>query len=221
MSTIVVSTVSSSGTDLTLKTSSPGTQIVLYANNQLSFQSNNILNLQCNTINVGYSNGTTFSVVNQYVGIGNTTPAYKLHVEGTAYASGFKVPSALAATADDLSKHLDLYSGNYGLCVTNTRLNYVVPADGNHFTRVGGTDISIANSSGVHPGASGTLDLGSSGARWRNIYTNDLNLSNGIGDYTVVEGETDLFLYNNKSGKVFKFALIPVDPSEAPPKKDA
>ena len=63
-----------------------------------------------------------------------------------------------------------------------------------------------------------TRDLGSTTARWRNIYTNDLHLSNGIGDYTVVEGEEDLFLYNNKSGKVFKFALIEVDASEAPAK---
>jgi hypothetical protein len=51
-----------------------------------------------------------------------------------------------------------------------------------------------------------------------NIYTSDLNLNNGVGNYTVVEGEEDLFLYNNKSGKVFKFALIEVDPSEATPK---
>ena len=29
------------------------------------------------------------------------------------------------------------------------------------------------------------------------MYTNDLQLSNGIGDYTIVEGEEDLFLYNN------------------------
>jgi hypothetical protein len=43
-------------------------------------------------------------------------------------------------------------------------------------------------------------------------------LNNGVGNYTVVEGEEDLFLYNNKSGKVFKFALIEVDPSEATPK---
>ena len=71
----------------------------------------------------------------------------------------------------------------------------------------------------LYPAASGTQDLGASTLRWRNIYTSDLNLSNGIGDYTIVEGEDDLFLYNNKSGKVFKFALIEVDPSVAPPKK--
>lgn len=71
----------------------------------------------------------------------------------------------------------------------------------------------------LYPAASGTQDLGASTLRWRNIYTSDLNLSNGIGDYTIVEGEDDLFLYNNKSGKVFKFALIEVDPSTAPAKK--
>lgn len=68
------------------------------------------------------------------------------------------------------------------------------------------------------PAANNTYDLGTSSLRWRNIYTNDLQLSNGIGDYTVVEGEEDLFLYNNKSGKTFKFALIEVDPSTVPPK---
>jgi hypothetical protein len=70
----------------------------------------------------------------------------------------------------------------------------------------------------ISPGATNTYDLGTSSLRWRNIYTQDLHLSNGIGDYTVVEGEEDLFLYNNLSGKVFKFALIEVDKSEAPAK---
>jgi hypothetical protein len=68
------------------------------------------------------------------------------------------------------------------------------------------------------PSANATYDLGSTTARWRNIYTNDLQLNNGIGDYTIVEGEDDLFLYNNKKGKVYKFALIEVDPTIAPPK---
>lgn len=69
-----------------------------------------------------------------------------------------------------------------------------------------------------YPTANGVYDLGSSTNRWQNVYTSDLHLNNGIGDYTVVEGEEDLFLYNNKSSKVFKFALVEVDPSEATPK---
>jgi len=63
-------------------------------------------------------------------------------------------------------------------------------------------------------------DLGTSSARWRNIYTNDLQLSNGIGDYTIVEGEEDLFLYNNKNGKTYKFLVEEVDPSIVPPKAE-
>jgi len=76
--------------------------------------------------------------------------------------------------------------------------------------------------SGTHePGANNSYDLGSSSLRWRTIYTTDLELSNGIGDYTVVEGEEDLFLYNNKTNKTFKFMLQEVDPSVVPPKKAA
>lgn len=72
----------------------------------------------------------------------------------------------------------------------------------------------------VLPTATNTHDLGSSSLRWRNIYTQDLHLSNGVGDYTVIEGEEDLFIVNNKSGKSFKFALIEVDPSTVPPKSE-
>jgi hypothetical protein len=71
---------------------------------------------------------------------------------------------------------------------------------------------------GVNPGANNTYDLGTTSLRWRNIYTQDLHLSNGVGDYTVVEGEENLYLVNNKTNKSFKFALIEVDASEVPPK---
>lgn len=83
-----------------------------------------------------------------------------------------------------------------------------------------GSLVGTDTSGNVLPKTAGVSDLGSAAARWRNIYTNDLHLSNGIGDYTIVEGEEDLFLYNNKTGRVFKFALIEVDPNTATPKKD-
>ena len=80
-----------------------------------------------------------------------------------------------------------------------------------------GTAVSALH---INPSATNTYDLGTTTARWRNIYTQDLHLSNGIGDYTVIEGEEDLFLVNNKSGRSFKFALIEVDPAIVPPKSD-
>ena len=64
-----------------------------------------------------------------------------------------------------------------------------------------------------------TWDLGTSGDRWRNIYTNDLNLSNEggandvdatWGSYTIQEGAEDLFLINRRNGKKYKFNLTEV-----------
>ncbi len=69
------------------------------------------------------------------------------------------------------------------------------------------------------PNSNNTYDIGESSKRVRNIYTNDLNLSNEggandvdntWGDYTIQEGESDLFLINNRSGKKYKFNLTEV-----------
>lgn len=54
-------------------------------------------------------------------------------------------------------------------------------------------------------------NLGSSALRWGTVYTSDLSLSNGIGDWTIVEGADDLFITNNKNGKKYKFAMIEVE----------
>ena len=70
------------------------------------------------------------------------------------------------------------------------------------------------------PNANNTHDLGTTSLRWRNIYTNDLNLSNEggggndvdgtTGNYTIQEGADELYLINNKSGKKYKFNLTEV-----------
>ena len=69
------------------------------------------------------------------------------------------------------------------------------------------------------PNADNSYDLGTSSLRWRNLYTTDLQLSNEgksndvdgtWGNYTILEGESDLFLINNRSGKKYKFNLTEV-----------
>ena len=71
----------------------------------------------------------------------------------------------------------------------------------------------------ILPVTNNTYNLGSSSKRWANIYTNDLNLSNEgssndvdgtWGDWTIQEGESNLFLKNNRSGKKYKFNLTEV-----------
>ena len=69
------------------------------------------------------------------------------------------------------------------------------------------------------PSATNTRDLGSTSLRWRNVYTNDLNLSNEgssndvdgtWGSFTIQEGVEDLFLINKRNGKRYKFNLTEV-----------
>jgi hypothetical protein len=73
-------------------------------------------------------------------------------------------------------------------------------------------------SGNVIPSANTTYDLGSASLRWANIYTGDLHLSNEgrtsgnlvdgtKGNWTVQEGETDLYLINNRTGKMYRFAI--------------
>ena len=81
--------------------------------------------------------------------------------------------------------------------------------------------LTIDSSGHVVPASNDTYDLGSSSLRWRDIYTGDLHLSNQDkvggndvdgtwGDWTIQEGESDLFLKNNRSGKKYKFNLTEV-----------
>jgi len=86
--------------------------------------------------------------------------------------------------------------------------------------RTNGTHrVTIRSDGHWEPAANNTYDLGNSSYRWRNIYTNDLNLSNEgssndvdgtWGSYTIQEGAEDLFLVNKRNGKKYKFALTEV-----------
>ena len=85
-------------------------------------------------------------------------------------------------------------------------------------TRAASFNAGLSVSGHVTPGANDTYDLGASGNVWRNLYTGDLHLSNEgksegnsvdgtKGNWTIQEGAEDLYLFNNKSGKKYKFKL--------------
>ena len=81
-------------------------------------------------------------------------------------------------------------------------------AAGDYVWEVTGTEkMRLGSTGNLLPGANNSMDLGSTSKRWANIYTSDLHLKNEVGDWTVEEGENDLFITNNKTGKKFKFKL--------------
>ena len=78
--------------------------------------------------------------------------------------------------------------------------------------------------SGLVPNADDTYDLGATGTRWRNLYVNDLQLSNESkkdkggndvdgtwGDWTLQEGDENIFMLNNLTGKKYKMNLTEVE----------
>ena len=90
-------------------------------------------------------------------------------------------------------------------------------SNGENCRVLSGTGVSETRT--MQPVTDNTYDLGTSSKRYANIYTTDLQLSNEgktndvdgtWGNYTIQEGESDLFLINNRSGKKYKFNLMEV-----------
>jgi hypothetical protein len=181
---------------------------------------------------IGTSNSTASSVSQKltinssgYVGIGTTNPGDILDVRRNQNGTTNFYFRNTDTTNASSRAYLNVVAGNSSislLALHNDNL-FIAGTSGKdlYFQQSqGGTVNMVITSTGVvRPGANGTQDFGTSSYRWGTIYTSDLSLSNGIGDYTIVEGEDDLFLYNNKRDKVYKFALIEVDPTTATPKK--
>lgn len=83
------------------------------------------------------------------------------------------------------------------------------------------TETETIFNSNVEPSADATHNLGSTTSRWNNVYTTDLHLSNEnkengndidgtTGNWTIQEGESDLFVINNITGKKYKIMLSEV-----------
>lgn len=181
----------------------------------------------------GSAPDTSLSIdANGQIGIGIAAAQQDLHVYTATGSTVLKVQSA-GSTGTDLAT-VQAFGGSYyvqnvaygsgvGYMTSNapTVISGGMDATSTFRLYSGGAEaVRLENDQTVRPAANGTQDLGTSSYRWANIYTSDLHLSNGIGDYTVVEGEEDLFLYNNKNGKTYKFVLAEVDPKDAPKKME-
>ena len=88
--------------------------------------------------------------------------------------------------------------------------------EGNSITE----QVIIKSDGHILPGSDNAQDLGSSTARWANVYTGDMHLNNmntggnevdgSEGHWTMQEGSDDLFLINRNTGKKYKFNLTEV-----------
>ena len=91
---------------------------------------------------------------------------------------------------------------------------------GNVIVQASASAVSVTAGKHLNPATTNTTDLGTSSLRWRNLYTQDLQLSNESsggndvdgtwGNWTLQEGENDIFMVNNRNGKKYKINLTEV-----------
>ena len=108
------------------------------------------------------------------------------------------------------------YRGD-GSQLTGVDATALKDGSGNVIVQASASAVSVTAGKHVNPASTNTTDLGTSSLRWRNLYTQDLQLSNQAigrndvdgtwGQYTIQEGEDNLYLINKRSGKKSKFLL--------------
>ena len=91
---------------------------------------------------------------------------------------------------------------------------------GNVIVQASGSAVSVTAGKHLNPATTNSTDLGTSSLRWRNLYTQDLQLSNESsggndvdgtwGNWTLQEGENDIYMINNRNGKRYKINLTEV-----------
>ena len=144
---------------------------------------------------------------------------------GGTFTGDIGVSGGAGALTVNANSDIRFTNGNWtgDACKLQHHANYLYiqgGTDGIILRHSDGSNRWIVDSSGhFRPIANNAYDLGTSSDRIRNIYTNDLHLSNEghsnevdgtWGNWTIQEGESDLFLKNNRSGKKYKFNLTEV-----------
>ena len=148
-------------------------------------------------INTATNSQTTFS--NIVVGSAVTANSQGIDVTGVVTATSFK--------------------GN-GANLTGIDATALKDGSGNVIVQASSLDVVVSAGKTFKPATTNSTDLGTTNERWRVIYTNDLELSNKgsqnsvdgtWGDWTLQEGENDIFMINNRTNKKFKINMTEVE----------
>ena len=158
--------------------------------------------------------GDGVSTSAQGTGIGTDAPVEKLHVHKDS-ATGPHIYITNTSTGVTSSDGVRVgFDGSNNAELKNLENTSLL------FGTNGTIRAYFTNAGHLLPNVNNTYDLGSTALGWRNVYMNDLNLSNMKGDtndvdgtqgsWTVQEGKDDLYIINRLSGKKYKINLTEV-----------
>ena len=156
-----------------------------------------------------FPDGITVSGIVTATGLNQTSNSIVVGSAVTANSTGIDVTGIVTATS---------FKGN-GANLTG--IDALKDGSGNVIVQASASAVSVTAGKHLNPASTNTTDLGTTSLRWRNLYTQDLQLSNESsdgndvdgtwGDWTLQEGETDIFMINNRTGKKFKINLTEVE----------
>ncbi len=155
----------------------------------------------------------------------NTLYTHDLHIDedviGTLKPNptlGYDLGSTNQRWGTTFTQDLNITKDVIGTLKPHPTLGYDLGSENQRWGTTFTQDLNISGivEGNLIPKETNTFNVGTSSQRWKNVYTNDLNLSNEgssndvdgtWGDYTIQEGEDDLFIINNRSGKKYRFKL--------------
>lgn len=180
----------------------------------ISFGIDGVEKMKLNTNGTFNVLGSITQAGNQVLHAGNYS-SYTYSISQVDTALSLKANQSTTYTKTEVNTSLAL-KADQSTTYTKTEVDTSL---GLKLNKAGGTMTGQLNMTAhIIPTAGATYDLGSSTVGWRNVYTNDLHLSNEghdegnsvdgtRGNWTIQEGSENLYIINNKSGKKYKFAL--------------
>ena len=177
---------------------------------------NDVLRIQTSTTGVSIGGSLsvagvlTYEDVTNVDSIGIVTARSQLNV-----GSNIKLGNAGVVTATSYRGDGSQLTGIDATSLKDSGGNTKIQAQASGLMVTGITTVS----GNLMPGSDNNLNLGSLSQRWANIYVGDMNLSNKgssnivdgtWGNFTLQEGESNLFIINNRTGKRYKFDLTEI-----------
>ena len=155
------------------------------------------------------------------VGIGTANPMSLLHIQGDGTTlrldgSG-NTTRRIFFRSTTTSNPAEIYAdGTLQLWTEDPNTSILLKPQNNNNYRI------EHNQNGFYPSVDNQLDLGRYDQGWKNVYTNDLQLSNmnsedgnevdgTKGKWTIQEGEEELFIINRLTGKKYAFMLREIE----------
>ena len=182
--------------------------------------------------------GDTTGAITQNVNTSGIVTAFEFHGDGSNLTNIAGSTVTITATNETNAQHFMCFvDSNTGLETirTDTSLQYNpstnILSSVNFTGTLAGTSTGLSGTPSISvsdvtlngnmlPDSNNTRDLGAIGSRWANVYTSDMHFSNvgsggndvdgTEGNWTLQEGDDNIYMINNITGKKYKIALTEV-----------